>query len=48
MVFDDYLWGDARDILHRPRLALNAFGDIFAEHIDIIHIGYQFIIEKKG
>jgi hypothetical protein len=48
MAFDDYLWGDARDILHRPKLAVDAFSSIFAEELEVIHTGYQFIIRKKG
>lgn len=48
MVFDDYLWGEARDILHRPKPAIDAFVNLFAEEIDIIHSGYQFIIRKRG
>jgi cephalosporin hydroxylase len=47
MVFDDYLWGDARDILHRPKPAIDAFVNIFSEEIEMIHMGYQLIIRKK-
>jgi predicted O-methyltransferase YrrM len=47
MVFDDYLWGDSRDILHRPRLAVDFFVNIFAESLDIVHIGHQFVVRKK-
>ena len=47
VVFDDYLWGDPRDILHRPKPAIDAFCNIFAEELDIIHVGYQAIIKKK-
>ena len=31
IVFDDYLWGAPRDILHRPKPAIDAFVNIFAE-----------------
>jgi predicted O-methyltransferase YrrM len=48
MVFDDYLWGKPRDILHRPKMAIDAFANLFAEEIDVIHSGYQFIVRKKG
>jgi predicted O-methyltransferase YrrM len=48
MVFDDYLWGKPRNILHRPKMAIDAFVNLFAEEIDVIHAGYQFIIRKKG
>ena len=47
MVFDDYLWGDSRDILHRPRFAVDVFTNIFAESLDIVHIGHQFAVRKK-
>lgn len=47
MVFDDYLWGEPRDILHRPKIAVDAFVNAFAEEIDIVHVGYQLIVRKK-
>ena len=47
MVFDDYLWGESRDILHRPRLAVDVFVNLFAEELDIVHMGYQFAVRKK-
>jgi cephalosporin hydroxylase len=47
MVFDDYLWGEPRDILHRPKPAIDAFVNLFAEELDIVNIGYQLIIRKK-
>jgi predicted O-methyltransferase YrrM len=47
MVFDDYLWGDSRDILHRPKLAVDVFTNIFTESLDIVHIGHQFAVRKK-
>lgn len=47
LVFDDYMWGENRDILHRPRLAVDMFVNLFAEHLDIVHMGYQFVVRKK-
>jgi cephalosporin hydroxylase len=47
MVFDDYMWGNPRDILHRPKPAIDAFTNIFAEEVDIIHVGYQLVVRKK-
>lgn len=47
MVFDDYVWGDPRDLLHRPKLAVDAFLNIFAEQLELVHIGYQVAIIKK-
>jgi predicted O-methyltransferase YrrM len=48
MVFDDYMWGDPRDILHRPKPAIDAFCNIFAEEAEIVHVGYQLVVRKKG
>jgi predicted O-methyltransferase YrrM len=48
IVFDDYVWGDPRDILHRPKAAIDAFTNIFAEEVEIIHAGYQLVVRKKG
>ena len=47
MVFDDYMWGNPRDILHRPKPAIDAFCNIFAEEVDIVHVGYQLVVRKK-
>ena len=47
MVFDDYMWGEPRDILHRPKPAIDAFVNIFAEEVEMIHMGYQLIVRKK-
>jgi predicted O-methyltransferase YrrM len=49
MVFDDYNWmPSTRDILHRPKLAIDAFVNIFAEEVEVVHAGYQMVIRKKG
>ena len=48
MVFDDYMWGNPRDALHRPKIAIDAFTNIFAEEAEIIHVGYQLVVRKKG
>ena len=49
MVFDDYNWMPSpRDILHRPKLAIDAFVNIFAEEVEIVHVGYQMVIRKRG
>lgn len=48
MVFDDYFWApQPRDILHRPKLAVDAFVNIFAEEVEVVHAGYQLAIRKK-
>jgi predicted O-methyltransferase YrrM len=48
MVFDDYMWGNPRDALHRPKIAIDAFTNIFGETVEIIHVGYQLVVRKKG
>jgi predicted O-methyltransferase YrrM len=48
MVFDDYMWGNPRDALHRPKIAIDAFTNIFGETTEIIHVGYQLVVRKKG
>jgi predicted O-methyltransferase YrrM len=47
MVFDDYLWGEPRDILHRPKLAVDSFVNIFSEQLVPVHFGYQLVVRKK-
>lgn len=47
MVFDDYLWGNPRDVLHRPKVAVDAFINLFAEQIEVVHVGYQMVVRKK-
>lgn len=46
LVLDDYLWGDPRDVLHRPKIAIDAFTNIFAEKVKPLHIGYQVALQK--
>jgi hypothetical protein len=47
MVFDDYVWGDPRDVLHRPKLAIDSFVNIYAEEVELVFAGYQLVIRKK-
>ena len=48
MVFDDYMWGNPRDALHRPKIAIDAFTNIFGETAEMVHVGYQLVVRKKG
>jgi predicted O-methyltransferase YrrM len=48
MVFDDYMWGNPRDALHRPKIAIDAFTNIFGETAEVVHMGYQLVVRKKG
>lgn len=47
MVFDDYVWGNPRDILHRPKVAIDAFVNTFAEELQVVHSGYQLIVKRN-
>jgi predicted O-methyltransferase YrrM len=47
MVFDDYTWGASRDVLHRPKIAVDAFVNIFAEELQLLHVGYQLAVRKN-
>lgn len=51
LIFDDYLWksrdaSKKRSELHRPRIAIDAFLEIYADKCVILHKGYQAIIQK--
>ena len=46
MVFDDYAWGNSRDILHRPKMAIDCFVNIFAEEVQLISWGSQSVVRK--
>lgn len=48
MVWDDYLWGHPRDVLHKPKFAIDTFMTIFGEHLKPIIMGYQVIVQKTG
>jgi predicted O-methyltransferase YrrM len=47
MVFDDYMWKPAGfTSLQRPKVAIDAFVNIFEDEILIAHLGYQLIARK--
>lgn len=46
MVFDDYLWGDPRVPLHRPKIAIDAFMNIYGGEINVMHISLQMAVKK--
>ncbi len=48
MVFDDYIWGNSAVPLHRPKIAVDAFVNIFGESLDLVELGYQLIVQKVG
>jgi len=41
------MWGDSRDILHRPKMAIDAFVNIFAEEAQLVGWGAQTIVRKR-
>jgi predicted O-methyltransferase YrrM len=46
MCFDDYGWGEPIPETHKPKLAIDAFITIFQEDLEVIHRGYQLIVQK--
>jgi predicted O-methyltransferase YrrM len=44
---DDYLWREPLHILRKPKIAVDAFTNIFCERIDIVSVGYQVFVKKK-
>jgi len=46
MIFDDYLWGDPRLPLQRPKFSIDAFMNIFGGEINVMHLGLQVVIKK--
>ena len=46
IVFDDYLWGKELGLLHNPKIAVDAFTNIFAERCHMVGIGYQISLQK--
>ena len=47
MVFDDYAWKPPGfTLLQRPKIAVDAFVNIFEDELLIAHSGYQLIVRK--
>jgi predicted O-methyltransferase YrrM len=46
MVFDDYGWGEPLPPTHKPKMAVDAFVNIYQEKLHVVHVGYQYIIQK--
>jgi len=46
MLFDDYMWMDKVELLHRPKIAVDSFTTIFAEKCIVRMSGYQLAIQK--
>jgi hypothetical protein len=47
MAFDDYLWRvPGMSTIQRPKIAIDAFVNIFENEIAMAHNGYQLIVRK--
>ena len=47
MVFDDYLWRPPGfDVMQRPKIAVDAFVNMFEDELQMTHLGYQLIVRK--
>lgn len=47
MVFDDYAWKpQGFTLLQRPKVAVDAFVNMFEDELNIVHSGYQLIVRK--
>jgi predicted O-methyltransferase YrrM len=48
LIFDDYAWMRGKyPPLERPEMAIKAFVGNYVDYIDTVHIGWQFIVQKK-
>ena len=48
LVFDDYLWSCCPSPLDRPKVAIDAFLEIFQHSYEVLHKGYQVLLRKVG
>ena len=48
MAFDDYAWQHPDGQQYNPKKAIDAFLDIYAEKISVIHVGWQVWIRKTA
>lgn len=46
LVWDDYLWGHPRDVLHRPKAAIDAFMMLFGDEMQVVFLGYHMVVQK--
>jgi predicted O-methyltransferase YrrM len=46
LVWDDYLWGHPRDVLNRPKAAIDAFMMMFGEEMQVVFLGYHMVVQK--
>jgi predicted O-methyltransferase YrrM len=48
LVWDDYLWGHPRDVLRRPKAAIDSFMMLFGEEMQVAFLGYHMVVQKLG
>lgn len=46
MMFDDYAWAAPANPMHRPKIAIDMFTNIFYEELQVIHSEYQLAVKK--
>lgn len=48
LIFDDYEWCYDERPLWQPKAAIDAFTSVFADGLDVIHRGWQVIVQKRS
>ena len=46
LIFDDYEWERRPSPLDRPKIAIDAFMNVFQRSLSVIHVGYQVLLKK--
>lgn len=46
LVFDDYGWGQDKELHERPCTAIDAFLACYAQHYRLVHKGYRVVLRK--
>lgn len=47
MIFDDYTWGMELHKIYRPKIAIDAFCDVYSDKINVIYVGQQAVVQKR-
>jgi predicted O-methyltransferase YrrM len=48
LIWDDYGWNLDPDEYNRPKKAIDAFVEVFKNHLEVLHVGWQYIVRKKN
>ena len=46
LIFDDYEWTTMEHEIQRPKIAIDAFVNIYQNKLNIVHRGYQVVVQK--